>query len=67
MTGFDYEAEMGFRSHAPGHWAGTAEIEWNSAKWQLKNRVQRLAEMEARLELGEEERAGILLTGTKLA
>ena len=67
MTRFDYEAEIRFRSPAPGHWAGTPETEWNDAKWQLKNRVQRLGDLEGRLSLNAEERAGIVLTGTKLA
>ena len=58
-----------FVSHAPGYW-GEDKIsldDWNSAKWQLKNRVQSLADIERHLTLSEEERAGILLTGTKLA
>lgn len=67
MTRFDYEAEIRFRSHAPGHWPGVEKTEWNEAKWQLKHRVQRLGDLEARLNLCPEERAGILLTGTKLA
>lgn len=41
--------------------------DWNSAKWQLKNRVSKLEDIEKHLTLSEEERAGILLTGTKLA
>lgn len=41
--------------------------DWNSAKWQLKNRVSSLEDIEKHLTLSEEERAGILLTGTKLA
>lgn len=58
-----------FQSHAPGYWAeeNIPAEDWNSAKWQLKNRVQSLEEIEKHLTLSEEERAGILLTGTKLA
>jgi lysine 2,3-aminomutase len=67
MTRFDYEAEIEFRSPAPGQWPDTPETEWNDAKWQLKHRVQRLEDLEARLRLSPEERAGIVLTGTKLA
>ena len=67
MTRFDYEAEIEFRSPAPGHWPDTPENEWNDAKWQLKHRVQRLEDLDERLRLSPEERAGIVLTGTKLA
>ncbi len=61
--------ELSFQSHAPGYWAGAniSPEDWNSAKWQLKNRVQSLEDIEQHLTLSEEERAGILLTGTKLA
>lgn len=69
MISFDYDAEIGFRSPAPGYWAadGVSVSEWARASWQLKNRVRTLAELEERLDLSEEERAGVLLTGTKLA
>ena len=58
-----------FTSSAPGYWANEdiPYEDWNSAKWQLKNRVSSLADIEKHLKLCEEERAGILLTGTKLA
>ncbi|MBR9760077.1 KamA family radical SAM protein [bacterium] len=62
-------SKISFTSSAPGFWANeniSAE-DWNSAKWQLKNRVSSLADIEKHLALSEEERAGILLTGTKLA
>ncbi len=61
--------EITFSPSAPGYW-GPAKVspsDWNSAKWQLKNRVSTLAEIEKHLTLCDEERAGILLTGTKLA
>ena len=62
-------SDISFTSSAPGHWAGEniSTEDWDSAKWQLKNRVSSLADIEKRLTLSEEERAGILLTGTKLA
>ncbi|MEM1084111.1 MAG: KamA family radical SAM protein [Verrucomicrobiota bacterium] len=56
-----------FRSHATGHWPEATELEWNDFKWQLKNRVSNLADLESRLNLTEEERAGVLLAGNKLA
>ena len=58
-----------FKPSAPGYWANqqVKPEDWNSAQWQLKNRISSLAEIERYLTLSEEERAGILLTGTKLA
>ena len=62
-------SDISFTSSAPGFWAdeNISTEDWNSAKWQLKNRVSSLADIEKHLTLSEEERAGILLTGTKLA
>ena len=56
-----------FTSHAPGYWAGDFPAQWDSASWQLKNRLTSLAQIEEHLTLCEEERSGILLSGTKLA
>lgn len=61
--------EKEFRSHAPGYWSEkhvTAE-DWGSAAWQLKNRITTLRQLEEHLTLTEEERAGVLLSGNKLA
>jgi hypothetical protein len=61
--------EKAFVSHAPGYWrdANVSADEWNSAKWQLKNRVTTLEQLEQHLVLSEQERAGVLLSGNKLA
>jgi lysine 2,3-aminomutase len=61
--------EKAFRSHAPGYWAdsGVTPEQWASSKWQLQNRVTNLAQLERHLVLSEEERAGVLLSGNKLA
>lgn len=61
--------EKAFVSYAPGYWrdAGVPESDWNSPRWQLKNRVTTLAALERHLELTESERAGVLLSGDKLA
>ena len=69
MEIFNYDAEIAFSSAAPGYWAKQQipEFEWNDHHWQLKNRIRSLAQIEAHLNLIEAERAGILLTGTKLA
>ena len=56
-----------FRSHAPGYWPQEAMDEWHDPKWQLKNRINTLADLERHLELTDEERAGVLLAGNKLA
>src|SRR5207245_10425369 len=59
-----------FVSHAPGYWSsdgGTAPELWNDWKWQLKNRVTSLAQLERHVDLSEEERSGVLLSGDKLA
>src|SRR5207248_3856703 len=64
------EQEKAFRSYAPGYWSGeggTAPELWNDWKWQLQNRVTKLAQLEEHLLLSEEERAGVLLSGDKLA
>jgi lysine 2,3-aminomutase len=60
-------AEKRFRSHAPGHWPHVASELWNDWKWQLKNRVTNLPQLEEKLILSREERAGVLLSGNKLA
>src|SRR6266511_6439966 len=56
-----------FMSWAPGYWSGTAPERWNDWKWQLKNRVTTLSQLEQHLQLNEEERSGVLLSGDKLA
>ena len=52
-----------FISHAPGYWPETSQELWNDWKWQLKNRVTSLAQLEKHLELSDEERGGVLLSG----
>ena len=56
-----------FRSHAPGHWPDVSQADWDDHKWQLRNRIDSLADLESRIRLTDEERAGVLLAGTKLA
>jgi lysine 2,3-aminomutase len=41
--------------------------QWSDYKWQLRNRVDSLTELESRLRLTDVERAGVLLAGNKLA
>src|SRR5207247_11295396 len=56
-----------FVSHTTGYWPETAPELWNDWKWQLKNRVTSLAQLGKHLDLGDEERSGVLLSGEKLA
>ena len=56
-----------FVSHAPGYWSDATPQLWNDWKWQLKNRVTSLSQLEKHLELSDEERSGVLLSGDKLA
>lgn len=61
--------EKEFRSYAHGYWSekNVSPADWNNHIWQLKNRVTRLDQLEEHLILSEEERAGVLLSGNKLA
>jgi len=65
--GQPHDLDPTFRSHAPGYWPAEAMTDWHNATWQLKNRVSTLSALEARLALTDEERAGVLLAGNKLA
>lgn len=56
-----------FTSHAPGYWPDSAMKKWADHKWQLRNRIDSLSDLEARINLTDEERAGVLLAGSKLA
>lgn len=56
-----------FKSHAPGYWPDSAMETWSDPKWQLRNRIDSLSDLESRINLTDEERAGVLLAGTKLA
>jgi lysine 2,3-aminomutase len=56
-----------FSPSYPGHWPGTNPEQWNDWTWQLRNRVTSLQDLEKHLKLAPEERAGALLTGSKLA
>ena len=60
-----YNEATVFRSHAPGAWAG--EETWDDYKWQLRNRINSLEDLESHMELTKEERQGIILSGKRLA
>ncbi|BDS05656.1 L-lysine 2,3-aminomutase [Oceaniferula spumae] len=60
-------SDINFKSHAPGFWPDTPQEDWDNHVWQLKNRVTTLEGLEKHLNLSEEERSGVLLSGKKLA
>ena len=59
--------EAAFTSFAPGVWPEATPAEWNDWKWQLRNRITTLEGLEEHLVLTPEERAGVILSGNKLA
>jgi lysine 2,3-aminomutase len=61
------DLDLSFVSSAPGVWPLDAMSHWCDYQWQLRNRVDTLAGLEARLQLTDSERAGVLLAETKLA
>ncbi len=61
------DLDPSFISHAPGYWTHEEMSRWSDYKWQLRNRVDSLNELESRLRLSDVERAGVLLAGNKLA
>jgi lysine 2,3-aminomutase len=56
-----------FPANPSGLWGAVSTEQWNDWSWQLRNRIQNLAQLEARLSLTPEERAGTILAGKKLA
>lgn len=56
-----------FISHTPGYWPEETPEHWNDYKWQLRNRIDSLADLDRHINLIDEERAGVLLAGNKLA
>ena len=61
------DTALSFQSHAPGYWPRDAMEHWNDHRWQLRNRIDTLEQLESRLNLTDIERAGVLLAGHKLA
>src|ERR1700688_4000716 len=60
-------ADKRFLTFAPGFWPDVAPELWSDWKWQLKNRITNLRQLEERIALTREERAGVVLSGNKLA
>ncbi|NBT23054.1 KamA family radical SAM protein [bacterium] len=49
------------------NWGSVSCSDWADWSWQLRNRIQTLEQLESRLTLTREERAGTILAGKKLA
>jgi len=62
-----YDSMIPFQSHAPGYWPEATMEKWADHKWQLRNRINSLEDLESRINLSQEERTGIILSGTRLA
>lgn len=50
-----------------GSWGHVDVKDWQDWRWQMRNRVTTLAELEERLELTDSEREGCLLAGSRLS
>ena len=58
----------GFRSAGRGFWSHVPEADWNDWRWQLKNRITSLEQLQRLMPtLSPEEHAGTLLANSKLA
>ncbi len=66
-----YHSAIEFTSHAPSQpserWSAEAIQNWHDPKWQLRNRINSLHQLEKHINLTEEERSGIILSGNRLA
>ncbi len=67
MDSFSVNSAKKFTSSFPGYWPEVDPENWKDWKWQLKNRVTTLSQLERYLKLSAEERSGVLLSGNKLA
>ncbi len=57
-----------FQAAGKGAWNFVSDSDWNDWRWQLKNRITTLAQVEAKIpKLTQEERGGIQLANRKLA
>jgi lysine 2,3-aminomutase len=56
-----------FPSPGRGPWSSVSDSDWNDWRWQLRNRITTLEQLEALMPLTPEERAGVVLAGHKLA
>jgi len=62
-----YEESIEFKTYSHSHWHDVSAENWNDHKWQLRNRINSLQELQERMTLIPEEQQGILQSGTRLA
>ena len=56
-----------FTSPGQGYWSDVTPEQWNSWTWQMQNSIKSLKQLEGKIQLTDEEHAGVLLANTKLA
>jgi lysine 2,3-aminomutase len=67
-TGSTLQELKQFRSPGKGYWKNIPDDQWNEWKWQLKNRISSVEQLQKLLPtLTPEEHAGTVLANTKLA
>ena len=62
-----HTSEFFERTNKQDSWSKVPDEDWNNWKWQLKNRITSLEQLEPLLELSPEEREGCLLANKKLS
>ena len=69
MKNSETHKDSAFDCAGLGHWKNQAVTEesWDDYKWQLKNRITNLKELEKHINLTADERSGVILSGDKLA
>ncbi len=66
-SGSSRQADDRFPVTPRGPWNNTPAAEWDDWHWQLRNRITSLSDLEKHMALTAEERAGVLLSGNRLA
>lgn len=64
----DFASLKEFRAVGKGQWRGVSDHDWDDWRWQLKNRITDLDELQLRLPtLTEQEKGGVMMANQKLA
>src|SRR5690349_21237438 len=67
-TGSSFNRLKEFRSAGRGFWHDVSEADWNDWRWQLRNRINTVEQLERLMPtITPEEHAGAVLSSTKLA
>ena len=56
-----------FSSPGQGFWPDATPQQWNDWQWQMRNSIKSLDHLQGKIQLTDEEHAGVLLANTKLA